>query len=572
MKVKNLFGLHIADILVLIVYFIGITFIGIWAMRQVQNINEFFMPRRFGKTLMMMFTFGSGTHADQAVSVASASYSNGLSGIWYQWIWLFASPFYWLIAPIMRRFRAITTADVFEARYNRSLAMLYACIGTLTLMISIGVMLKGAGAIIDASTGGLVPANLAIMFMTVVFVIYGVAGGLHAAVITDFIQGALTIVLSFLLLPSILNAVGGLSGMHKLIKDPYMFSLVSPAEIGVFYVVIIALNGLVGIVTQPHTMANCAAGRTELEGQVGFMGGSLLKRICTVAWCFTGLAAVAYFADQSFNPDLVFGKVARDFLPQIMPGMIGLFLASVLASVMSSCDVFMIASSGLFTENAYKKLIPNKTQNHYLLIARIVSFLVVLGGVIFAYWLPGVIKGLEIFWKVPSMMGIAFWLGFFWRRATSAGALASTLAAFGVWFLTEQSFFVAFLNNLPYAESLRFVIERSWGVEIYLPWQMIFYLVIGVVVGIVVSLFTKKVDQEKLENYYSLLRTPVKIGEKVLEPCTLPEGTVVPPRRAFMPKSSLEIPRPVLNDVLGFLVGWIFVVTIILVVFMISKG
>ncbi len=239
---------------------------------------------------------------------------------------------------------------------------------------------------------------------------------------------------------------------------------------------------------------------------------------------------------------------------------------------MSSCDVFMIASSGLFTENAYKKLIPNKTQNHYLLIARIVSFLVVLGGVIFAYWLPGVIKGLEIFWKVPSMMGIAFWLGFFWRRATSAGALASTLAAFGVWFLTEQSFFVAFLNNLPYAESLRFVIERSWGVEIYLPWQMIFYLVIGVVVGIVVSLFTKKVDQEKLENYYSLLRTPVKIGEKVLEPCTLPEGTVVPPRRAFMPKSSLEIPRPVLNDVLGFLVGWIFVVTIILVVFMISKG
>ena len=565
-------GLHIADLLVLIFYLVIIVLIGFRAMKSIRNIGEFFMPRRFGKTLMVMFTFGTGTHADQAVSVASASYSNGLSGIWYQWLWLFATPFYWLIAPIMRRFRAITTADVFEARFNRSLAMLYAFVGTVTLMISIGVMLKGSGAVIDATTGGVVPANLAIVIMTVVFVIYGVAGGLHAAIITDFIQGVLTIILSFILLPSILNAVGGLSGMREIIQDPKMFSLVSPAEIGVFYVVIIAFNALIGIVTQPHTMANCAAGRTELDGQVGFMGGSLLKRFCTVAWSLTGLAAVAYFAGQQFDPDLIFGKVARQFLPQILPGMIGLFLASVLASVMSSCDAFMISSSGLFTANAYKKLIPHKSQNHYLTVARLVSLMVVLGGVAFAYWLPGVIKGLEIFWKVPSMMGIAFWLGLFWRRMTSAGAWASTIAGFSAWFLTTRSFFISFLENLPFADSWRLVIERSWGIEMYLPWQMVFYLVIGTVVGIVVSLFTKMVKQEKLENYYALLRTPVKGGEKVLDPCTLPEGAVVPPRNVLFPNMNLEISKPSRNGILGFVVGWMFVVGIILMVVLISRG
>ena len=56
----------------------------------------------------------------EAVSVASKTYTNGISGIWYQWLYLFATPFYWLIAPMMRRFRALTTGDIFELRYNKS--------------------------------------------------------------------------------------------------------------------------------------------------------------------------------------------------------------------------------------------------------------------------------------------------------------------------------------------------------------------------------------------------------------------------------------------------------------------
>ena len=208
-------GLHIADILVLGLYLVGITVIGIWAARRIKNIADFFMPRRFGKVMMITHAFGTGTHSDQAVSVASKSFTNGLSGIWYQWLWLFATPFYWLIAPVMRRFRAITTADVFEARFSPSVAMLFAVVGMLNLSINIGVMLKGAGAVIDASTTGLVSSNVAIAVMTVMFVIYGIAGGLSAAIITDFIQGVLTVVFSFVLLPFILSAVGGLQGIHE---------------------------------------------------------------------------------------------------------------------------------------------------------------------------------------------------------------------------------------------------------------------------------------------------------------------------------------------------------------------
>ena len=564
-------GLHIADILVLGLYLVGITVIGIWAARRIKNIADFFMPRRFGKVMMITHAFGTGTHSDQAVSVASKSFTNGLSGIWYQWLWLFATPFYWLIAPVMRRFRAITTADVFEARFSPSVAMLFAVVGMLNLSINIGVMLKGAGAVIDASTTGLVSSNVAIAVMTVMFVIYGIAGGLSAAIITDFIQGVLTVVFSFVLLPFILNAVGGLQGIHETIKDPGMLSLVAPAEIGFFYIAVIAFNGLVGIVTQPHTMGNCAAGKTEMEGRVGWMFGNFVKRVCTVAWCLTGLAAVVYFADRDVEPDHIFGLAAAEFLPKILPGVLGLFIAALLASVMSSCDSFMIASSGLFTKNIYKRLLPGRTAKHYVFVARAASLIIVAGGVGFAYWLRGVVEGLEIFWKISPMMGIAFWLGLFWRRTTTAGAWASTLTAFGVWWLTTKGFFISWLGSLSMAESLTFIFVKDGIAEVYMPWQMIFYLSAGTIVGIVVSLFTKPVAKEKLDNFYALVRTPVKPGEQVSVPCTLPDDAVVPEKRNIFPNTSLEIAIPSRTSVVGFLAGWACVAAIIYSVYLIAK-
>ena len=565
-------GLHLADYFILIIYFLGITAIGIWSARKIKSSSDFFMPRKFGKAMMIMFSFGTGTHSDQAVLVASKSFTNGLSGIWYQWLWLPVTPFYWLIAPIFRRFRAITTANVFEARFSPSVAMLYAVLGMLNLMVNIGVMLKGSSEVLSASTSGLVSANWAICLMTIIFVIYGVAGGLSAAIITDFIQGMLTIIFSFLLLPLVLNAIGGLEGMRSGITDPQMLSLVAPAEISLFYIVVIAINALVGIVTQPHTMGNCAAGKTEMEGRIGFMGGTLIKRLCTIPWCLTGVAAVIYFAGREIEPDKVFGTVAGEFLPKIMPGVLGIFIAAVLASVMSSCDVFMISSSALFTEDIYKRLKPNEIQKHYILVGRITSMAVVIGGVLFAYWLPDIVAGLEIFWKISAMMGIAFWVGLFWRRFTTAGAWAGTLISFAVLIFTSKIAFGGFILwdfNQTLVHHLPSSMIKEGKLE--LPWQMIFYLVSGILSGIFVSLFTKPVAREKLDNFYALIRTPIAPGEQISSPCTLPADAVVPEKRVIFPNSNLEFMIPSLTSVIGFLAGWGCVAAIIYAVFLITK-
>jgi len=557
----RMLGIEPIDWAIIILYLVGITLVGLWATKKVRSSASFFMgDRKFGKVMMAFFMFGSGTHSDQAVSVSAKTYRSGVSGIWYQWLWLFVTPFFWLIAPFFRRMRALTTGDYFEVRYGRSVSGLYAVMGILQLLVAIGVMLKGSGAMVQAVSGGAISANLAIVAMTIMFVVYGVAGGLSAAIATNFVQGLLTILLSFIILPFALMEVGGMSGLRESISNPDMLSLVAPGEITIFFIAIIALNALIGWVTMPETMANCAAGKTEMEGRMGVTVGIFGKRICTVAWMLTGLCAVAMYADTKLeNVDLVYGQMARDLLPRISPGLIGLFIASMLASVMSTCDSLMVIASALFTENIYKKfLVAGQADKHYTFVGRVVSILIVACGILFAFALVSVVAGLEIFWKVSAMMGIAFWLGLFWRRATVAGVWVATLSSFTILLFTSK---IAFGDWVLWDFNARFAAHLPafmvWDEKLYLPWQMIMYLSVGFITLVVVSLLTRRVDAKQLERLYACLRTPIGPDEPETEPLTLPPGVEPGPRNILIDHPDFEIPRPTLIGIGGFLAAWV---------------
>lgn len=558
-------GLGGWDWAALALFFLLILVIGLWTSRKITNSSDFFLGgRRFGKVMMIFFSFGAGTSGNDAVGVSAKSYTSGLSGIWYQWLWLFCTPFYWLIAPAFRRMRALTTGDYFEQRYDGSVASLYAFVGILVLTVNIGVIQLGAASMVEAATGGMIPRTVGILGMAALYVAYGMAGGLAAAIITDFIQGILTLILSFILLPPVLKMVGGFSGLHSGIADESMFSLVAPGEINLFFIIMLCLNALIGVVTQPHHMGVCGAGRTELEGQIGFTGGNILKRICTIAWVLVGLCAIVLFKNsgQTVEPDLVYGAVAQQLLPQIMPGLIGLFLAALMASMMSSCDAFMVSSAGLFTQNVYKRWLQrDREEEHYVRVGRLSSLVVVCISLVFSFVVTDVPTGLLWFFKLQALMGAAFWLGLFWRRATVAGAWAATVAGFVVLFVTSLPAFQAWaVESLPEYMLFDGKFRDSW--------QIAAYLSAAFSVGILVSLCTRRVASEKLERFYNCLRTPVQAEEMLAsEAFTIPEGVEIPPARKLINHPDLEIPFPSRQAVVGFVVVWLGVGALIGFVF-----
>ncbi len=570
----ELYGLHIIDAVLIVVYLLGITAIGLSVYSRIKSSTDYFMGgRRFGKLFMIFFSFGAGTHTDQAVSVASKTYTSGLAAIWYQWLWLFCTPFYWLIAPLLRRLRALSMAEFFEVRYGVSLAVFYSIMAFLTNAVTVGTMLRGAGEIIAAVTGGQVPLIASVGVMTVLFVVYGVAGGLMAAVITDLIQGILTVILSFILLPFALDAVGGFSGLHQAIDDSSVFSLVNN-DITVFFVLMMVVNGMFSIVAQPHVIQLCGAGKTEMDGRVGFTYGNFIKRFCTVAWCLTGLCAIVMYpnlgTEGNPSPDQAFGMVARDLLPKIAPGLLGIFIASMLAAVMSSCDALMNASAGLLTLGVYKPLVARGKSYNELFVGRLASLLLVAIGILIAFALKDVVQGIEIMWRITGMLGIAVWLGIFWRRATLLGGWVAALSAFGVLLLTSWGTFVQWLNE--HGGSF-FVTMRGEDMIFKLPWQMLSYLCTGVILGIVVSLCSRPRREEDLRDLFTCIRTPVMGEETVEQSCVMPKEATEQTLPKLIDHPDWEIPRFNRTDIVGFAVTWVCVAAIIgLVMFLARIG
>src|SRR5262245_20458148 len=73
---------------------------------------------------------------------------------------------------------------------------------------SIRQTLKGAAKVINHATGGGLGVNETVISMTVIFIVYSFIGGLEAAAWTDFFQGFLIIILSFMLIPLGWSVIG----------------------------------------------------------------------------------------------------------------------------------------------------------------------------------------------------------------------------------------------------------------------------------------------------------------------------------------------------------------------------
>ena len=433
-------NLSTLDWCVIAVYLGGILALGLRVSRGVTDSKKFFVAdRAFGKTIMIAQALGTGTHSDQAVGVAGAAYTGGFSGIWYQWMWLFTTPFYWILAPIFRRLRVVTTADFFELRYGRPYAVMYAVFCLYLLALWQGIAIKGTSETVSAITG---PPEWSIsVTVAIIFTIYGVAGGLVAAAVTDFVQGILIVVLSFLVLPFGLPRVGGLAGLHHALGPGY-FTIFSSAggELSPFNVTMLVITGLAGIVAQPHMVAVASTGKTEWNCRIGWTYGNFVKRLCTVGWTLTGVLAAVMFPGLAFaQREKAFGMVVSAVLPS---GLIGLMTASLMATVMATCSAFMIDAAALFTENIYRPLVaPHKQDRHYLKAARASSVMVTIAGFACATTMPSVVAATVHFISILPFIGVSFWVGIIWPRANRYGAWISTIGSAIVFFGMKQQGF-----------------------------------------------------------------------------------------------------------------------------------
>ena len=528
------------DWTVLIAYLVIVTAIGLAAGYRVRRTSEYFLGgRRFGPWLMIAQSFGAGTHAEMPVALAGAVYTAGASGIWFQWKNLFITPFYWIMAPVFRRIRRTTMAEFTEDRYGPWMAAIYIVFAICFFVIETSGMLKGAGKVISQATGGTVGVNPIVVAMTVMFILYSFVGGLISAAWTDLFQGFLIIVLSFMLIPLGWSVVGGLAGM-KASLAPFRFSLSTPSGIGPWVILMLTINGLVGIMAQPHMVAAVGTGRDERTCRIGMFYGNYVKRVCTVGWMLVGLIVGAMMAqgrgDAALlrDPENAFGFACRQLL---FPGALGLLIASILATNMSACSAFLVDSGALFTEGLYRRrLMPDRPDHHYLWVGRVSGLAITVIGVLYAVFLiQSVLYTFLLTETLATFVGISVLGGVLWRRANRWGALASLLSAL----TTNFALYRLKGQRLDY-----------WDANVFLA-----ALLAGIAALVIVSLLTSPEPAEAIGSFFGRLET--SSDDEATRPLLLVHLLHV--GRAARQRGL----RAFRADLGGFAVGWLMVLLLV---------
>ena len=437
------------DYLVLVAYFVLMIWMGRVAMRRVKAQEDYFMGgRQFGKWLQAFAAFGAGTGSSDPVNTARTTFTSGMSGIWSTMSWLFVTPFYWLTGVWYRRMRHMTLGDWYVERYeSKAMGAAYTVFGILFYMVYGSMLFSAIGKVAAPLLGDTLTVwgstwqleYVLVPLIAIIVIVYGVLGGLTAAYWTDMVQGIFIIILSVILVPFGLKALvaqfgdpstdglmTGFTIMHQQLPQS-LFQLVgstNSSEFPLYRIVAVTVISLIGIVVQPHFIATGGgSAKTEFHARVGLVAGNLAKRFCTIGWAITALIVLTLYADNAEvmrDPDRAWGIASRELLTS---GLRGLMLACLLAALMSSADTYMLVSAALIVRNLYLPYLrPGATEASCLRMGRLCGMIVIVGAALVSLKMMNVFQQLQLTWIVPVVFAAPFWVGLFWRRATTTAS------------------------------------------------------------------------------------------------------------------------------------------------------
>jgi SSS family solute:Na+ symporter len=490
------------DYLVIVAYLLLILGFGSFFGRYAKSTRDFFFSgSKFSWWLIAISLIATGIGSHSFMKYAQVGYEHGLSsGMAYMNDWYVIPLFMFGWLPIIYFARVRSIPEYFQRRFNGA-ARFIATLVILEYMIGyIGFNLYTLGTAAHQVLG--VEVWQAILVISLVSGIYITAGGQTAVIFTDLAQGFMLLTAGLLLLILGLDhlALGGtlLDGLRTLWQNLSLAERLPFAHfnqpqsfnfIGVFWQDGMAGSLMFLFVSQGLIMRFLAT-KSVNEGRKAIVFNTLLFMpigmivVGNAGWIGNAMVATGLLAAPDNARDIfvgVAGTVCR-------PGIFGFVLAALSAALMSTIDTFTNAAAALFVYDVYQPYVrPGATDRHYMRTARLASAVAALVGMGVAFFfmtlgtnMYEVHAQFQAFVTPPIVVAVL--LGAFWRRCTSAGALAAMLGGAACIVLSKR--FPALVQ--PFAHG---VAPGADGQYTYMT--ALFGLVCAAAIGVVVSLLTK---------------------------------------------------------------------------------
>ena len=495
-----------AWVAVFLALFIGI---GVWGMRKTSNDEDFAVARGAYGPVTLAFAFAA-TIASGAtfMSLPGMAYSKGFASLWYPATYPIAIFVGMILAiKLIKRagdkFRSNSLPEFMGQRYNSNFLRIGFALVSMLLVYYIAAQIVAAATIFEVLLG--LNYQHGILASVAVIALYITMGGSHADIMTDGIQGVMMVLIGLIIGVIFFLGVGFEGTGPSLINDALVkqdpslgwdnYFREGDVLFGSFWLISLIFIAHIPFAMNPHigklafALNDPKQIRTFLL--IAIPVGSILG--------FTvlgGLHARALFGPEFgdvIRPDQAIPVLFTQLFPPFLAGLLGV---GVLSAIMSTSDGLFISIAVIFSNDLYKKTFApvihkNKSKEQIEQIALNISRVaIVLVGVV-ACWLA---------WNPPQFLAVLLWMGVggilagatgplligsLWKGATKTGAIASFLVGVISFGLGIVYCFV--LKEVPFKNP--FAVAGTC-------------IIIAAVTMIVVSLFTKKLPQEHVDDMF----------------------------------------------------------------------
>ena len=358
-----MYSIATIDYIIIAIYLMGMIGVGVWFAKKHTDFDDFFLAGRSLTTPLLITTLISTYYGiDVLFGDSQLGFTNGVVA-WFG----YARPTYaffliaaFFLAQRLKEEDFKSLPDILDKYYGKKTRY----VGAITSFIYSlpALSLYGFGMLGDVILGW--EPIMGMLVLGGIALVYTLTGGFWAVVLTDSIQFLFMCVVLALAVPFAMNFIGGFDKMIDMLEPSYFDTM---GDLSIWLIIIYASTGL-AILVEPTFYQRIFAAKSYKNVRNALIIGIFIWG--SYDWIITIIAMAAKtgvlqgILPTDLAPDAALLTVMVAALPA---GALGLFMAGVLSTEMSTLDSYCLVAGGNVAYDIYRPAIkPDATDEELI--------------------------------------------------------------------------------------------------------------------------------------------------------------------------------------------------------------
>ena len=358
-----MYSIATIDYIIIAIYLMGMIGVGVWFAKKHTDFDDFFLAGRTLTTPLLITTLISTYYGiDVLFGDSQLGFTNGVVA-WFG----YARPTYaffliaaFFLAQRLKEEDFKSLPDILDKYYGKNTRY----VGAVTSFIYSlpALSLYGFGMLGDVILGW--EPIMGMLVLGGIALVYTLTGGFWAVVLTDSIQFLFMCVVLALAVPFAMNFIGGFDKMIDILEPSYFDTM---GDLSIWLIIIYASTGL-AILVEPTFYQRIFAAKSYKNVRNALIIGIFIWG--SYDWIITIIAMAAKtgvlqgILPTDLAPDAALLTVMVAALPA---GALGLFMAGVLSTEMSTLDSYCLVAGGNVAYDIYRPAIkPDATDEELI--------------------------------------------------------------------------------------------------------------------------------------------------------------------------------------------------------------